>query len=251
MFRRRGRDAADEPEQDLDESADVREDDDSARGAGADARPGRPDGPWDEADVEDPRDGRVDLGGLLIPGVPGMEVRLEVSEAQQVMAITVVLEQSAIQLQAFAAPRSEGIWSEVRAEIAREVTKQGGVIDRGVGPFGPELRARVPVKLPDGSEGVQVVRFLGADGPRWFLRAVISGQAAVQPEAAAVVEQVFRQTVVARGTEAMAPRDPIPLRLPAQAPDGAAQVAAEPADRSPFSGDLNPFARGPEITEIR
>jgi hypothetical protein len=252
MFRRRGRDAADEaelgPEDEIEDAAAPDE-----HRATAEAPAERANGPWDETEVDKPYDGRVDLGGLLVPAVQGMEVRLEVSEQQQVMAITVVLGQSAIQLQAFAAPRTEGIWSDVRDDIAAEVTKQGGVIDRGVGAFGPELRARVPVRLPDGNQGVQVVRFLGADGPRWFLRAVISGQAAVQPEAAALVEQVFRNVVVVRGTQAMAPRDPIPLRLPPQAQPAEGQVQQQPADPgSPYrTGDLNPFDRGPEITEIR
>jgi hypothetical protein len=254
MFRRRGRDADEEPESGLDESPDDAYDGgDSERdraGRGA-ADPDRADGPWDSTEVENPHDGRVDLGGLLIPAVQGMEVRLEVSEAQQVIAITVVLGQSAIQLQAFAAPRTEGIWSEVCDEISVEVTKQGGIVDRGIGSLGPELRARVPVRLPDGSQGMQVVRFLGADGPRWLLRGVVSGQAAVQPEAAAVVEQVFRQTVVVRGTEAMAPRDPISLRLPPQPQSPDEEEEAAPAETSPFRGDLSPFARGPEITEVR
>lgn len=254
MFRRRGRDAADEA--DLGPDDEVEQPGDDARDGGrATAAPPeeRADGPWDESEVDKPLEGRVDLGGLLVPAVQGMEVRLEVSEQQQVMAITVVLGQSAIQLQAFAAPRSEGIWEEVRDEIAAEVTKQGGVIDKGVGAFGPELRARVPVRLPDGNQGVQVVRFLGADGPRWFLRAVISGQAAVQPEAAAVVEDVFRNVVVVRGTQAMAPKDPIPLRLPPQArpTDEAAQEQAGQGASPYRGGDINPFERGPEITEIR
>lgn len=254
MFRRRGREADDAELKSEDEVGLEPKEDASARQL-AEAPEERKNGPWDESEVDKPFEGRVDLGGLLVPAVPGMEVRLEVSEQQQVMAITVVLGQSAIQLQGFAAPRSEGIWSEVRDEISAEVTKQGGVIDKGIGAFGPELRARVPVRLPDGSQGVQVVRFLGADGPRWFLRAVISGQAALQPQAAAVVEQVFRDVVVVRGTQAMAPRDPIPLRLPPQArPTDAAAAAGTPQPpSSPYSGggDINPFERGPEITEIR
>ena len=254
MFRRRGRDAADEAE--VESEDEVVEDAAAARDeqrATAEAPEERANGPWDETEIDKPYDGRMDLGGLLVPAVQGMEVRLEVTEQQQVMAITVVLGQSAIQLQAFAAPRTEGIWSDVRDDIAAEVTKQGGVIDRGVGAFGPELRARVPVRLPDGNQGVQVVRFLGADGPRWFLRAVISGQAAVQPEAAATVEQVFRNVVVVRGTQAMAPRDPIPLRMPPQAQpaEGQPQPAVEQQGSPYRSGDLNPFDRGPEITEIR
>jgi Protein of unknown function (DUF3710) len=252
MFRRRGRDAADEAELEPEDEVEAEAAQDE-RLATAEAPEERANGPWDETEVDNPLEGRVDLGGLLVPAVQGMEVRLEVSEQQQVMAITVVLGQSAIQLQAFAAPRSEGIWGDVRDDIAVEVTKQGGVIDRGVGAFGPELRARVPVRLPDGNQGVQVVRFLGADGPRWFLRAVISGQAAVQPEAAALVEQVFRNVVVVRGTQAMAPRDPIPLRLPPQAQPAETVSQAQPADpASPYRGaDLNPWERGPEITEIR
>ena len=254
MFRRRGRDAADEAGLEPEDEGEEAQQDAAPHRRTAEPSAERAEGPWDATELDNPMEGRVDLGGLLVPAVPGMEVRLEVSEQQQVMAITVVLGQSAIQLQAFAAPRSEGIWTEVRDEISVEVTKQGGVIDKGVGAFGPELRARVPVRLPEGNQGVQVVRFLGADGPRWFLRAVISGQAAVQAEAAAMVEQVFRNVVVVRGTQAMAPRDPIPLRLPPQArpTDEAAQPTpgAEPA--SPYAGgDLNPYQRGPEITEIR
>jgi hypothetical protein len=256
MFRRRGRDAADEAELESEDEVESASADEGSTKVAAPAE--RADGPWDETEVDDAHEGRVDLGGLLVPAVQGMEVRLEVSEQQQVMAITVVLGQSAIQLQAFAAPRTEGIWTEVRDEISIEVTKQGGVIDKGVGAFGPELRARVPVRLPDGSQGVQVVRFLGADGPRWFLRAVISGQAAVQPEAAALVEQVFRGVVVVRGTQAMAPRDPIPLQLPPQArPTDEAAAAAQAQAQAAGQGstyrasDLNPFERGPEITEIR
>ncbi|MFD9634029.1 DUF3710 domain-containing protein, partial [Streptomyces violascens] len=38
----------------------------------------RPDGPWDLAEVTEPGEGRVDLGGLFVPGVEGMELRVEV-----------------------------------------------------------------------------------------------------------------------------------------------------------------------------
>ena len=98
--------------------------------------------------------------------------------------------------------------------------------------LGWELRAQVPVQLPDGTNGVQVVRFVGVDGPRWFLRGVISGQGAVQPQAAGVLEHIFRDTVIVRGEGPMAPRDPIVLKLPDDAhmvPDGVQQEAAEPS----------------------
>ncbi|MET9296807.1 DUF3710 domain-containing protein [Streptomyces sp. NPDC003077] len=211
----------------------------------------RPDGPWDLSEVAgEPGEGRVDLGGLFVPGVEGMELRVEVA-GDAIVAATVVLQDSAIQLQAFAAPRNEGIWGEVRQEIAAGITQQGGVIDEVEGPLGWELRAQVPVQLPDGANGVQVVRFVGVDGPRWFLRGVISGQGAVQPQAAGLLEQIFRDTVIVRGEAPMAPRDPIVLKLPEDAqmvPDGAQPEAGQ---NSRFGGGVERLERGPEITEIR
>ncbi|MFD6478895.1 DUF3710 domain-containing protein [Streptomyces anulatus] len=210
----------------------------------------RPDGPWDSTEVTQPGEGRVDLGGIFVPGVEGMELRVEVA-GDAIVAATVVLRDSAIQLQAFAAPKKEGIWGEVRDEIASGITQQGGIIDEVEGPLGWELRAQVPVQLPDGTGGVQLVRFVGVDGPRWFLRGVISGQGAVQPEAAGLLETILRDTVVVRGEGPMAPRDPIVLKLPNDAqmvPEG---VQQEDQESSKFSGGMGQLQRGPEITEVR
>jgi hypothetical protein len=94
------------------------------------------------------------------------------------------------------------------------------------------------------------VRFVGIDGPRWFLRAVFLGRAAVEPDPNDALHLLVRQTIVVRGTSAMAPRDPLPLTLPAQpvTAEDAAEEAIEAAER--FTA-LDPFERGPEITEIR
>ncbi|WP_415949206.1 DUF3710 domain-containing protein [Streptomyces sp. KLOTTS4A1] len=253
MFGRRKKDAAEaaagEAEQvveDLDQETDEE---------GEPKRPNlppapRPDGPWDVSEVGKPAEGRVDLGGLFVPGVEGMELRVEVA-GDAIVAATVVLQDSAVQLQAFAAPKKEGIWGEVREEIASGITQQGGVIDEVEGPLGWELRAQVPVQLPDGKGGVQVVRFVGVDGPRWFLRGVISGQGAVQPQTAGLLEQIFRDTVVVRGEGPMAPRDPIVLKLPEDAqmvPEG---VKEEAQSESRFSGGMGQLQRGPEISEVR
>lgn len=250
MFRKRRRpDGADEatdagteqaPEAEVDNQPDGG--DDGPAAAGQQARAG---GPYDESEVDDPGAGgaRVDLGGLWLPGSPGLEVRVEADqETGQVVAVTLVLGEAAMQVQPFAAPRSEGIWDEVRAEIRSGITQQGGTVDEVDGPLGPELRTRVPVRAADGSQAVQPARFVGVDGPRWFLRGVITGRAAVAPDTDADLVALFRDIVVVRGSGPMAPRDPIPLSLPA--------VPDEPgAPRSPE--DLNPFERGPEITEIR
>lgn len=213
----------------------------------------RPDGPWDFDELEDPYEERLDLGGMLIPTDPRMELRVEVSN-DLIIAATLVLEDSGLQVQAFAAPRNESIWHEVRAEIAAGITAQGGVVDEQDAGLGWELRAQVPVQLPDGTQGNQLVRFVGCDGPRWFLRGVISGRAAVDPAVGADLESMFRDTVVVRGNDPMAPRDPILLRLPenAQVDPNAPGALVQGADGDEaYGGDLDPFQRGPEITEVR
>ncbi|MER7177267.1 DUF3710 domain-containing protein [Streptomyces mesophilus] len=256
MFGRRKKDAAEaaagetEQVEDLDPQSEASADEEGVPGRVNLPPAPRPDGPWDVSEVGRPAEGRVDLGGLFVPGVEGMELRVEVA-GDAIVAATVVLQDSAVQLQAFAAPKKEGIWGEVREEIASGITKQGGVIDEVEGPLGWELRAQVPVQLPDGTGGVQVVRFIGVDGPRWFLRGVISGQGAVQPQAAGLLEQIFRDTVVVRGEGPMAPRDPIVLKLPEDAqmvPEG---VKEESQAESRFSGGMGQLQRGPEITEVR
>jgi hypothetical protein len=217
---------------------------------------GRTGGPFDRSEVGS-LDGRLDLGALWLTGVPGMELRLEVEEeSQNVVGVTAVLGESAVQLQAFAAPRSEGIWDEIRTEIAASITSQGGTADKVSGPLGTELRAHMPGQGPDGRTVFSQVRFIGVDGPRWFLRAVLSGQAASEDGAAATLLDVVRATVVVRGDEAMAPRELLSLKLPEQpegdgaAAQGDADGDADGNDAAPSIDDFKPFERGPEITEI-
>ncbi|PWJ49287.1 Protein of unknown function [Quadrisphaera granulorum] len=192
----------------------------------------RPSGPFDVTEVTDELP-RVDLGALRLPGVPGMELRLEVEDGtRRVVAATVALEGSTAQLQAFAAPRTQGIWAEVRAEIVESLARSGGISQEVPGPYGTELLAQVPSRLPDGRVVASPARFVGVDGPRWFLRAVLSGPAAVDSEAAAPLEALLRGAVVVRGSEAMAPRDLLPLRLPQSgpAPSQPGQPSAAPGE---------------------
>lgn len=201
-------------------------------------------GPWDVADRPE-RGPRIDLGAVWLPGVDGMELRMETDEQRTVVTSAAVLvEGSTLQVQAFAAPRTAGIWDDIRAEIGESVTKQGGSADDLPGPFGRELLARLPVRTPDGRTSHRPARFIGVDGPRWFLRGVLSGPAAADPEAARVLEAVFADVVVVRGPEARAPRELLPLTFP-QVPGAPAPTAA-PDQRDP----LDPFHRGPEITEV-
>lgn len=202
----------------------------------------RPSGPWDVEDA--PEDGlsRLDLGGLRLPIPDGMQMQVQV---QPDMAVPTLMDgRSALEVTAFAAPKSSGIWDEVRAEIAESLRSTGGTVEEASGPFGPELRAVVSVDVPGQGKVRQHVRFIGVDGPRWFCRGVLSGHAATDSTAAAALELAFRGVIVVRGDDAMAPRDPLPMRLPKEAMEAA---GLEPAQQP----DLNPFERGPEITETR
>jgi hypothetical protein len=170
-----------------------------------------------------------------VPVPPQTEVRVDVGPDGQVIAATLVRDSSAMQVNAFAAPRSAGIWDEVRTEIAAALRESGGRAAEVEGPFGIELHAMVPTETPEQGRGHAPARFLGVDGPRWFLRALLTGPAAVQPDAAGPLLGSFQQVVVVRGNEAMAVRDPLPLRLPKEVTDAAAAAGAsgQPAPLAP------------------
>lgn len=214
-------------------------------------------GPFDSSEVDDD-DGRLDLGALRIKGVPGMELRLEIDEAaNQVVGATAVIGDSAVQIQAFAAPKTMGIWDDIRSEIAESILAQGGTADEARGVLGTELRTRMPSAGPDGRTVFAPARFAGVDGPRWFLRAVFSGRAAIEDAAAEPLLEVVRGTVVVRGDSAMAPREMLLLKLPdeMQTPHDHDHDHDHgddaPAGSSSRVDDLKPFERGPEITEVR
>lgn len=274
VFRRRkGQQGPDEPVEDFDVESDAEELDDVAdddvdedvdegadEGAGeaadGDVDPDAPRaaaGPWDADEAPQLPEPYLDLGALRLPGgFPGVEIQVNVDQATGTVAgVTVVAGDAGLQLQPFAAPRTEGIWAEVRRELAAEITKDGGMADEVAGPFGPELRAKLPLQQPDGTRGLVTVRFVGVDGPRWFLRGVLTGRAAVEPEAAEHLEGFFRSCVVVRGSDPMAPRDPLPMRLPADATPADAAPAAEDQAEGAQRPPLKPFERGPEITEVR
>ena len=128
---------------------------------------------------------------------------------------------SALELGAYAAPRSGGLWAELRDDISASAVAEGGSASLAEGPFGVELRRLMPVTAPDGEQGYQPSRMWVAEGPRWLLRGIVYGQAAVEddPESPVVADvlDAFRQVVVRRGDEAMAPGDLLPLAMPTNA----------------------------------
>ena len=210
-------------------------------------------GPWDAGDAY-PELPRVDLGSLLVPVTPEYEVQIVFAE-QQGAWVAIGHASSQLQLQAFAASKREDIWADVRGEITAELANAGGTSQEQRGTFGIELLARIPVQPGAPASGLMPVRFVGVDGPRWFLRGMFQGAAATDPAAAAPLEALMREVVVVRGEHPMPPRDLLELRLPAEAAQALAeqQAAAEQQAQQGQQpgGPFNPFERGPEFTETR
>jgi len=203
IFRRKGKNDEPETGENLDETgtADV-----------------RAEGPFDSTEVDAAdleAEDRIDLGALVVTGMPGMELGLQVDEQSGVVqAVLLMLDDSALELRAFAAPKTSGIWDEVRQEIAGEAARMGGTATESEGPFGTELVLVVPVEDPEGQVFSQTSRVIGVDGPRWLLRGTVLGRAAVEPDAAEPMEATLRNTVVVRGNEPMAVRESLPLQMP-------------------------------------
>jgi hypothetical protein len=169
-------------------------------------------GPYDERDAPEDDIPRVDLGALHVPVVEGADLRVDVDESQQVVAATLAGPHGTMQLGVFAAPRTEAIWDEVRAELAESMRGQrkNAPVREQDGPWGVELHGTL---AEPGAPAVPV-RFVGVDGPRWFLRALFAGPVATDRAKAAVFEKALRNLVVIRGADPLPVRDPVPLRLP-------------------------------------
>ena len=93
---------------------DLVEDDDTD--AASTGKSQRAEGPYDVTEAPEGI-AQLDLGALKVPAVEGVEVRVQADNDGKIQQIVLVFEESALQLGVFAAPRSEGIWDEVRARV--------------------------------------------------------------------------------------------------------------------------------------
>ena len=107
-------------------------------------------GPRNYGDV-DTSEGYVDMGAILFPARPGMQLRTQVADdGTTVLQILVVLGNSGIQMSVAAAPRSGGVWDELRDEIRSGFEKQGAKVADIRTRYGNELLVDMPMKMPDG-----------------------------------------------------------------------------------------------------
>lgn len=219
-------------------------------------------GPWDVEDENVPDyDEYLDMGSYYLPFLKGIELRVKANRAtQQVLGTTITYGSSSVEIEAFAAPKTLGLWDDVRADLI-EANKDAKEVE---GVFGTELALPVTVK---GGRKV-LTRIVGVDGPRWMLRGIFSGKAATDPEGeeAKALNQFFADIVVERGDDPLAPRDLIPMHPPvAPAERKAAKAAAEKAEqkteipgkpKGPFDSDQQvevktTLSRGPMFSEVR
>jgi hypothetical protein len=176
------------------------------------------DGPYDVNDVRDPRP-FIDFGSLRVIPRSDIHLKAEIEEHDgNVVAITIDYKGSSLQLQAFAAPKSAGLWQEVRDQLRTNFESQGSPVEERLGSFGPELVASiVDTGLGIKFAGRKIARFVGVDGPRWFLRGIITGPGATEPVSAFDMDEIFRGVIVNRGDEPIPPRDLLPLVMPESA----------------------------------
>lgn len=197
----------------------------------------RSQGPWDVTERPGDGEGYVDLGALRVKVPHGFSLQMPADKRTgEVVSVVVVGAngEGGLDLRAFAAPRSGGLWEGVRADLAAEVERREGQQEVVEGPFGPELRFRVPATLPSGETGFQPSRVIGIDGPRWMLRATFLGQAAIEPRDDGALFEALRDVVVVRGDVARPSREALLLTLPKGA------ISAQEAGDGAPSDDSTP-----------
>jgi hypothetical protein len=184
-------------------------------------------GPYDLADA--PPALRIDLGSLQIPAVDGVEIRAQAGDDGVIQQLELAHGANALQLAAFAAPRTDSLWDEVRPEIRKALFADGVGAEEVPGRWGTELRARLRT-----SQGFDDLRFIGIDGPRWMVRAVYRGPAAVDPAQAGPLNDCLTGLVVNRDEHARPTREELPLHLPQEVPGAAeAEQAPPPVAEAP------------------
>lgn len=170
-------------------------------------------GPFDVSELIQVRPS-IDFGAIQLPMRDDLVYKLEIEESSsKIFALTVEHKGSSIQLQAFSAPGAEGVWHEIRAALEQSIVEQNGKTEVVIGPLGPELNAQIPSS--DG--GTRLAKFIGVDGPKWFLRGVISGLALGDVLSMTHMIEIFRSVAVVRGVAPMPPKELLTLVAPSGA----------------------------------
>ena len=157
----------------------------------------------------------LDLGAIQIPLLGNPEIRMNIDqESMKIVGFSILLENSIAEFQVFACARNEQLWPSVSKDLLDALNDQGVSADVVSGEFGAEVRAVMPLEDVDGNNVIQPVRFVGIDGDRWFLRAAISGAAAVNESDIELVDEILANVQIDRGNHAMAHGELFTIDMP-------------------------------------
>ena len=114
-------------------------------------------GPRDWADADEDED-LVDMGAIRLPAIEGMQVTLIPSTGTELDTVVAALGGSSIELRAFAAPRSEKLWPQVREDLVAELGRIGARTQELKLGERIEIAALVPAQNPavDGNIAMRV-----------------------------------------------------------------------------------------------
>lgn len=180
----------------------------------------RDEGPFDfdEVDLEADDTKRLDLGSLVVTPFEKMTMQLQVDKTKEkVQALLVADGSSALEVAVFAGPVRTSLLPEIRSEVIAATEKENGTVEVVAGPFGAELRRRLPVKDSEGNPAVHVSRTWLVGGPGWVLRGVLMGKAALHPddeEAELALFEFFSNLVVRRGAAPAGPGSLLHMTVP-------------------------------------
>lgn len=168
-------------------------------------------GPRDVSEV-DTSVGYLDFGCIRVPAIEGMQISA-IGNVQEGKAsgLRLVVGTSLLEIEVFAAPRSGGVWEEMRAALADLARSMRASVEPRNTRYGVEQFLGIPVDLPDGGKGRTYVREIGHEGSRWVTRIKLLGQAAVDPKVGSQFEGLIDRLVIVRGPEPRARLELLPV----------------------------------------
>jgi hypothetical protein len=156
----------------------------------------------------------LDFGSIRISPQQDVAIKADIEEStKRIVSISLETEGHRLQLQAFAASKMEGLWAQAMVAIEEGVRTQGGLADQIQGALGPELRVQTSV-IENGLKLLRESRFVGVDGPKWFLRGVLTGSELYSEARYMSLIALFRAVAVSRGELPLPPGDLLPISLP-------------------------------------
>ncbi|QPK94653.1 DUF3710 domain-containing protein [Actinomyces sp. zg-332] len=176
-------------------------------------------GPYDISQAHE-KNKYLNMGALRIPAIPDMQVIPDPSPQEgYYTSVTLVLEESALNLMVLSDSKSGGLWAELLELLSEDFNSQSANPIETAGRYGREIVATVTASTPDGRKGTEKMRFIGVEGPRWVLRAIVTGKAMHDEETEKIIENVFEKVIVDRGENPIPPGEILLLDLPEELPE--------------------------------